>query len=82
MQYRPVPHEDMTTEEEIMLSAPYSDAESWERMIEAQLLRGISRFRGPPGLWEVVAARLSSSTGLVTTPPPSTSTTRIVRSAG
>ena len=62
MEYHPVPHEDMTTEEEIMLSAPYSDVEAWEKMIALQIRRGISRFRGPPGLWEVVAARLPSST--------------------
>ena len=61
MEYRPVPHEDMTAIEEIQLSAPYSDVEQWERIIDGQINLGRLRFRGPPGLWEVVAARLPSS---------------------
>ena len=64
MEQEPIPHEDMTTIEEIQLSAPYSDVASWEKIIEYQIQMGRSRFRGPPGLWEKVAARLSSSTEL------------------
>ena len=62
MEQEPVPEEETMTEEEAQLSTMYSDVESWEKMIEGQIRRGISRFRGPPGLWEKVAARLSSST--------------------
>ena len=61
MEYQPQPHEDMSTVEEIMLSAPYRDVESWEKILALQIRHGTSRFRGPPGVWEVVAARLSSS---------------------
>ena len=61
MEQLPMPHEDMSAMEEIELSTPYSDVESWERVIEGQIEWGTSRFRGPPGLWKKVAARLASS---------------------
>jgi hypothetical protein len=56
------PHEDLSTVEEVMLSAPYSDVESWEKILALRIRQGTSRFRGPPGLLEKMAARLSSST--------------------
>ncbi len=58
------------TSEEIAMSTPYSDVGAWERMLEHQLLwmDNKSFLKGPPGLLEKVAARLSA-----TTTPPTTS---------
>lgn len=61
--------------EELQLCTMYSDVETWTRMLEYQYRRHGSekpRFRGPPGLWEEICARLSSSTEPGTTSPPST----------
>ena len=53
-----LPEGEPMTDEEAQISTPYSDLAAWERIIERQLLSGTSRFRGPPGLLERVAARL------------------------
>ena len=65
-------HEDMSTEEENRMSTPYSDVTTWRRILIQQLRLGESRFRGPLGLLEKIAARLSSTTGRKTPLPPST----------
>ena len=63
-------HEDMSTEEEVRMSTPYSDVKTWRRILISQLLSGESRFRGPPGLLDKLAARLSSTTGQEIPLPP------------
>ena len=65
-------HEDMSTEEENRMSTPYSDVTTWRRILIQQLRLRESRFRGPPGLLEKIAARLSSTTRRKTPLPPST----------
>ena len=59
-------HIDMSTEEEVQLSTPYSDAAAWEVILTGEYLRGDRRLQGPPGLWESVAARVQVD-GLVAT---------------
>ena len=50
------------TQEEAELSTPYSDLETWERIVLGQLLSGKSRYRGAPGLWERMKIQTSSLT--------------------
>jgi len=57
-----LPAGDPLTEEEARLSTPYSDLETWARIIQGQLDSGTSRFRGPPGLLEAMENLLSSTT--------------------
>ena len=64
-------HEDMSTEEENRMSTPYSDVTTWRRILIQQLRLGESRFRGPPGLLEKIAARLSFTTRREGPLPPS-----------
>lgn len=58
------------TEEEAKLSTPYSDTETWSRIIQEQLESGRCRFRGPPGLWEKLASQYALMTnGEIVAPP-------------
>ena len=50
------------TQEESVLSTPYSEKEAWERILMEQLVLGASRFQGPPGLLEEMERLLASST--------------------
>jgi hypothetical protein len=50
------------TQEESVLSTPYSEKEAWERILMEQLVLGTSRFQGPPGLLEEMERLLASST--------------------
>ena len=55
-------HEDMTSQDELKLSTPYSNVQLWAKIVLGQLLSGKSHLRGPPGLWELMESRLSSFT--------------------
>jgi len=48
------------TEEEVMLSAPYSHTRTWERILEGQHLSGQSKFSGPPGMRARVVAHMQA----------------------
>lgn len=50
------------TTEEAQLSTPYSERETWERILMWDLLDGKARFQGPPGLREGMAQLLSATT--------------------
>lgn len=54
------------------MTTPYSDVQAWERMLEYQLLwmDNKSFLKGPPGLLEKVASRLSLITETETTSKP------------
>ena len=64
-------HEDMTHQDELKMSTPFSDVKAWERIILHQFKSGKRVLRGPPGLWERMAAQWSSTTGRETPLPPS-----------
>lgn len=58
------------TEEEGKLSTPYSDTETWSRIIQWQLESGRSIYRGPPGLWEKLASQYALiANGEIIAPP-------------
>ena len=63
--------EPMWTQEEGMLSSPYDDLKAWEQIIQEQLDRNVTCFRGPPGLWERLAALHAEATGQAVVPAPS-----------
>lgn len=46
--------------EEVLVSTPYSDVESWLIMLIGQALQGESRLMGPPGLREEVERQFAS----------------------
>jgi len=48
------------TEEEAMLSSPYSYTRTWERILEGQHLSGRSKFDGPPGMRAKVVAHIEA----------------------
>lgn len=50
------------TEEEAILSTPYSEREEWANILMWELVSGRSRFRGPPGLLAEMESLLSSTT--------------------
>lgn len=60
-----------------MLSSPYDDLKAWEQIIQEQLDRNVTRFRGPPGLWERLAALHAEATGQAVVPAPSRLTVRV-----
>ena len=64
--------DEVWTEEEAKMSTPYSDVATWRRILIQQLRSGESRFCGPPGLLEEMAARLSCTKGQEAPLPPST----------
>ncbi len=68
-----LPQGEPMTSEEIAMSTPYSDVQAWERMLEHQLLwmDNKSFLKGPPGLLEKVAARLSANRAPAPTSKPS-----------
>ena len=43
-------HKDWTTAEEITMSTPHSDLETWVYILGGQLMSGRLRYQGPPGL--------------------------------
>lgn len=49
------------TAEETQLSTPYSDRETWARVLMWQLVAGESRYRGPPGLRDEMAQLLAAT---------------------
>ncbi len=71
------------TSEEIAMTTPYSDVQAWERMLEYQLLwmDNKSFLKGPPGLLEKVATRLSLITEAEATSKPLNSATEIPKIA-
>lgn len=50
------------TTEEAQLSTPYSERETWERILMWDLLDGKARFQGPPGLREEMTKLLAAAT--------------------
>lgn len=73
----PMEHEDMTHQDELKMSTPFSDVAAWEKLIEYQLRSGRFVLRGPPGLWEKLAAQHASITGREMISPPSIPSTPI-----
>ena len=55
-------HEDMTHQDELKMSTPFSDLQTWGRIVVGQLILGRCALRGPPGLWEKIESRLSFCT--------------------
>ena len=48
------------TTEEAVISTPYSETVTWERLLEEQYFAGGRRFNGPPGMWEKLVARIEA----------------------
>jgi len=59
------------TDDEAKMSTPFSNVAAWERIILYQFTSGKRILRGPPGLWEKMAAQWSSTTGHAIPLPPS-----------
>ncbi len=55
-------HEDMTHQDELKMSTPFSDVATWERIVLGQLLTGRSFLKGPPGMWEKFEPMVASMT--------------------
>ena len=48
------------TTEEAVISTPYSETATWERLLEEQYFAGGRRFNGPPGMWEKLVTRIEA----------------------
>jgi hypothetical protein len=51
---------EVWTEEEFKISMPFSDVQTWSRIVFGLLLSGNSFVRGPPGMWEKMEVRMVS----------------------
>lgn len=69
---RQMEHEDMTHQDELKMSTPFSDVAAWQSIILYQFMSGKRILRGPPGLWEKMAAQWLSTTRHAIPLPPST----------
>jgi hypothetical protein len=55
-------HKDMTHQDELKMSTPFSEVATWERLVLGQLLTGRSFLRGPPGMWEKFEPQIAAMT--------------------
>lgn len=48
------------TLEEGLISTPYCETATWEKLLEEQYFAGGRRFNGPPGMWDKLVARIEA----------------------